>query len=86
MMLEKYRKQIDRIDSEILKLLSERLEISLKVGALKKDSGVKVIDLGREKKIFERLVVEGSKLGLKENYIKKVFEVIIRDSRKNQEF
>jgi chorismate mutase len=85
-MLEKYRKQIDRIDSEILKLLSERLEISLKVGALKKDSGVKVIDLGREKKIFERLVVEGSKLGLKENYIKKVFEVIIRDSRKNQEF
>ena len=86
MMLEKYRKQIDRIDSEILKLLSERLEISLKVGALKKDSGVKVIDLGREKKIFERLVVEGSKLGLKENYIKKVFEVIIRDSSKNQEF
>ena len=78
--------QIDKIDSEIVRLLSRRVEVSLKIGGLKKGGGVRVVDLEREKEIFDRLIVEGKKLGFGEKYIRKVFEVIIRDSRKSQEF
>ncbi|MBT4165740.1 chorismate mutase [archaeon] len=83
-MLRKYRAQIDKIDSKIVKLLSQRVKVSLEVGKLKKDKGVKVVDMAREREVFDKVVKEGIKMGLGENYIKKVFKMIIRDSRRNQ--
>lgn len=51
-----WRKEIDRIDEEILRLLNERLSIAQKIGELKKASGLEIHVPEREREIFERLM------------------------------
>ncbi len=42
------RQQIDTIDNELMKLLSERYEISDKIGTIKSNSKKEVLDQNRE--------------------------------------
>ncbi|MGN0849161.1 MAG: chorismate mutase, partial [Victivallaceae bacterium] len=53
--LRKYRKEIDRIDDEILKLLNQRCELVRSIGALKEENGTPVFVPEREREIFNRL-------------------------------
>ncbi len=49
------REQIDSIDSKILNLINERLEIGKRVGAIKKETGGQILDRTREQRVIERL-------------------------------
>ena len=51
--LENLRHKINKIDDDILSLLSDRSKIVLEIGKQKKDNSV--IDLAREQKILDRL-------------------------------
>ncbi len=53
--LGRLREQIDSIDSKILNLINQRLEIGKKVGAIKKETGGQILDKTREQKIMEKL-------------------------------
>lgn len=53
--LIKEREEIDRLDTEILRLLNERVECALRVGEVKKVHGLPYFDPSRERAIFERL-------------------------------
>ncbi|MDD3462153.1 MAG: prephenate dehydratase [Sulfurospirillaceae bacterium] len=53
--LEVYRKEIDAIDDEILKLLNQRMEIVRNVGILKQTSRTAIYRPEREKQILDRL-------------------------------
>ncbi len=52
------RAEIDAIDSEILRLLSERASIALKVGAVKSDADASLCDPLRESEVLARLTAE----------------------------
>jgi chorismate mutase/prephenate dehydratase len=56
--LEALRKQIDEIDSGILRKLNERSRIVLEVGALKRSTGAPVYSSAREQEIIDRLTAE----------------------------
>jgi len=56
MTLDELRKEIDRIDDELLKLLNRRIEVVQKVGELKHRTGAAIYRPEREKAIIERLV------------------------------
>jgi len=58
MTLEALRKEIDRIDDELLKLLNARIEVVQKVGELKHRTGGAIYRPEREKAIIERLVAQ----------------------------
>ncbi len=77
--MEKLRKDIDRIDSDISELILEREEISKKVGIVKliNDNQIEVKD--REKIIFDNL-----KAKYKSKTILKVFYEIIQKSKEIQ--
>jgi len=81
MSLGKIRSKIDRIDFEILNLLSERLELALRTRKLKPD----VRDTEREKKIFSRLKsrAAGSSV-LRGDFVEKLWSRIIEESRRIQ--
>jgi len=53
--LTQYRKEIDRIDAQFLKLLSERGQIALEVGKAKRAQKADLYDPSREQRIYERL-------------------------------
>lgn len=49
------RQQIDALDTEILRLLNERVQCALRVGAIKREHGLPYFDPSRERAIYERL-------------------------------
>src|SRR4030066_1227021 len=53
--LEKLRQDIDRIDSEILRLLNERATAAIGIGKIKKEEKMAAHVPQREREIFERL-------------------------------
>ncbi len=53
--LNELRGQIDEIDARILDLINRRLHLAREIGDLKSKMGAKILDVSREKRIFERL-------------------------------
>ena len=53
--LELMRKKIDEIDDKLLVLFKERLEVSKKIGLLKKKHNMKIFDPQREQEIIDIL-------------------------------
>jgi chorismate mutase len=52
--LERLRGMIDAVDSEIIRLLGERLRICREIGAVKKAMGAGVLDEAREEAVLRR--------------------------------
>ena len=81
--LTEIRKDIDRIDDELLGLLIKRLKLGKEIGEVKREIGRVVADEAREKQIFQRLIKNaGSKMAEKD--IIEIFSKIMEISRKTQ--
>ncbi len=50
------RRDIDEIDTDIVRLINKRLGIGKKIGEIKEKKGTEVLDKNREKKIMQRLM------------------------------
>lgn len=77
------RNQIDNIDSKILSLINQRLEIGKKVGKIKKDTGSSILDRSRERKVIERLSKINQGPSNRE-LLQYIFNVIITATREIQ--
>jgi len=84
-MIEKLRKEIDSIDDSIIQLLSKRKGIVKKISEIKKQKNKPIIDEGREQEIIGRIKKIAKENGLDENFIESVYEMIINNSRNEQE-
>ena len=80
MTIDDFRCEIDRLDSELLKIFNKRAHLALKIGELKKISGLPIFDPGREKKIFQRMKDENPG-PLDDQAIVRLFERVIDESR-----
>lgn len=81
MTIEDYRKEINRLDSELLRIFNERAALALKIGEIKKEQGLPVYDPEREKRIF--VTMSNNNPGPLENEaIVRLFERVIDESRR----
>ncbi len=55
MNLDDLREQIDSLDSEIVRLLNERINVVLKIGDEKKKEGAEIYVPARERQVFEKI-------------------------------
>ena len=78
--LQNYRKEIDVIDDELLNLIAKRMSISEKIGEFKKEHKVAVLQMDRWKQVLEHHINKGVNLGLNEDSVKEIFEIIHKDS------
>ncbi|MGB5847450.1 MAG: bifunctional 3-deoxy-7-phosphoheptulonate synthase/chorismate mutase [Ignavibacteriaceae bacterium] len=78
--MEKHRKKINKIDSEIIKLLADRRDLSREIISLKNEKQSSIRDKTREKELLTQLVELGRKEGLDSYLVTKVFQEIIDDS------
>ena len=83
MNIEHWRKEIDDIDAELLRLLNMRARLALKVGALKQAAELPCCDPERERNVLQRLK-EINSGPLDERAVGKVFRRIIVESRRVQ--
>lgn len=51
--LEYYRKEIDKIDTELISLMEKRMDVAKHIGEVKLRSGMSVLDEKRERKVLE---------------------------------
>lgn len=82
--IKQLREKIDKIDADIIRKISQRKILSIKIGKIKSKFGTKVIDNKREEKLmlrYEKLCLEYE---LQSTFIKKVFKIIITNSRELQ--
>lgn len=82
--LHQRRKQIDQLDTELLRLLNQRAALACELASIKKSSGLAVYDGRREQQILDRLC--GQNPGpLDSEGLMSIFRCIIRESRKLEE-
>jgi chorismate mutase-like protein len=79
--LEDLRRDIDRVDEVIVRLLNERARVVCEIGRLKKETGEPIYQPAREKNVIEHvrgIAVEGP---LGPDAIARLFERIIDEAR-----
>ena len=79
-LLQELRSRIDSIDDELLNLLAQRSEISSKIGIIKKEHNLAVLQLDRWNSILSNHIEKGKSIGLNDNLVKDIFELIHKDS------
>jgi chorismate mutase len=75
------RKEIDRLDDELLQIFNRRAALALKIGEIKKERGMPVYDPEREKGIFLRMKTKNPG-PLENEAIVRLFERVIDESRR----
>ncbi len=83
--LASLRDEIDEIDSDLVKLLQRRLQVTSKVGALKSGVGKPIYDAEREASLFAKRRAQASNVGLSPDLIEDVLRRLMRDSYVSQD-
>ena len=83
--LENLRAQINVVDDQLIDLLGKRMQVADKIGQLKKDENVAVLQSRRWNEILGNMVMEGSSKGLSEEFVLKMFKSIHQESINHQE-
>lgn len=78
------RQQIDRIDNELLEILSKRMGISREIGRYKKEHRMPVVQAGRYNDIIRLRVKTGEEMGMSPDFIKTVLLAIHDESVRQQ--
>lgn len=80
------RKEIDRLNREIVGLLAQRVDVALRIGEVKTRHGRPVVDSSREALVYERVRGLAMGIGLNPDDVERVFrEVIALCTRVQQE-
>lgn len=82
--MKEIRRQVDKIDSQLIDLLAKRLDLSKECGKLKKAQGHPVQDKVREAQIFMHVQHKAKELGLDPVYAQSVYVLILAESRSVQ--
>lgn len=79
-LLEQYREKIDSIDTQLLELLAQRMDIVTQIGQYKQEHNVTILQLKRWLQIVNSRCEMGHKLGLKQSFIKQILDVVHKES------
>ena len=81
MTLNDYRRRIDEVDRELVRLLNRRAQMSIQLGQLKKETGLAMRDHAREDTIL-RHVQRANPGPLDERALAVIFRTILEESRR----
>ena len=78
------REDINRVDEQIISLLSKRQELAADIGKLKRDLGIEIIDPAREQEVLRRISSKSNE-NLSTRAIRNIFSEIISAARSVQQ-
>ncbi len=82
--LEVLRTEIDKLDGELLQILAKRLEIIDEIGDYKRDNNITILQMKRWAGIISDRLSIGTHLGLDEGFLKKLLNLIHKESIQRQ--
>jgi len=83
--MTKLRANIDVLDANLLELLGKRMKVADEIGQVKKDANVAILQNNRWNEILGKMILEGEKKGLTEEFVLKMFKAIHQESIGHQE-
>ena len=78
------REQIDDLDLEILRLLAERMNVAEKIGLIKRENDVRILQSSRWEDIMVRALARSSSLGLSKPFLRTLLDAIHIESISRQ--
>ena len=78
------RKQIDRIDDELLELLAKRMAVARDIGRYKREHGMPVVQPGRYNNLMQNRVDNGVALDMSEDFIRNFLAAVHEESVRQQ--
>ncbi|HZL07922.1 MAG TPA: chorismate mutase [Candidatus Dormibacteraeota bacterium] len=76
--LNDLRKQIDTLDEELLRVLSERMNAAREIGSYKKSHGLDLTDSERMRAVLETQLSRADQAGLPHEFVQELYEVIYK--------
>ncbi len=83
--LSNLRTQIDIFDNQLIDILGKRMKVSDRIGELKKQRNVAVLQTNRWNAILGKMILEGEGHGLSEEFVLRMFKAIHQESINHQE-
>jgi len=83
--MTKLRANIDVLDANLLELLGKRMKVADEIGQVKKDANVAILQNNRWNEILGKMILEGEKKGLTEEFVLRLFKAIHQESIGHQE-
>lgn len=83
--MAKLRLQIDEHDSKLLEILGNRMKVADKIGLLKKEKNVAILQNKRWNEILGKMILEGEEKGLSNEFVMHLFKAIHQESISHQE-
>lgn len=82
--IEQLRTVIDELDEELINKFASRMEIIEKIGAYKKENNITILQLERWEKILNNRSFLAERVGLSQDFVRKMLELIHQESIKIQ--
>jgi chorismate mutase len=79
------REQVDRLDEQVLDLLSKRMDVVRKMGKVKAQQNVSTLQPNRWLEIVKDRVSKGAKLDLSEDFVLQLMQSIHEEAIRLQE-
>ncbi|GAB3196181.1 3-deoxy-7-phosphoheptulonate synthase [Pontibacter aydingkolensis] len=82
--LQELRNQVDQFDSELLTILSQRMQVVENIGQYKKDNRLTILQASRWNDVLDKSFKQGEKLGLSRDFIEKYLKAVHQESINHQ--
>ncbi len=78
--LNHYREEIDELDNQFLEILSDRMKVVQKIGKLKAENNVAVLQNSRWQSILDKMISSSEEFGLKKEFVEYMFKAVHEES------
>lgn len=82
--LESLRKEIDRLDDELLEILAKRMAVCREIGEYKLENHMPVVQIDRHSEMMRSRLNSASKMGISDKSIRKILSAIHEESVRQQ--
>lgn len=83
MEISDWRKKIDALDRELVKLLNERAHCAVEIGRIKRKNGLPIKEPTREQKVLKQ-AFDANQGPLPDQAVERIFERIVEEGRELQ--
>lgn len=83
--MAKLRIQIDEFDGKLLEIIGNRMKVAGKIGLLKKEKNVAILQNQRWNEILGKMILDGEEKGLSSDFVMQLFKAIHQESITHQE-
>ena len=78
--LDELRSEIDKIDAELIQILTNRMQLVDEIGYYKKDNNITMLQLKRWSNIVKDRLARGERSGLNKDFLQKLLEIVHSES------